>query len=114
MVAMEEAEIAPGLDDVMSTTGIWLENAADAARAFPDLIASEAALRKDRSRRSVTFSYKELSYREMSHSSTITVPAGWKRGQKPQAIFLAGATDDPKQWLTEKLGPLAYCEMGGS
>jgi putative DNA primase/helicase len=118
VVAVEEAEIAPSLDDLMSTTGIWLENAADAARAFPTLIVSEAALRKDRSRRSVTFPYNIVPYRRMSHSSpkttttTITYRRVGKGAKNAQAIFLAGATDDPKQWLTNKLGPLAYCEVG--
>ena len=121
VVAVELAEIAPSLDDLMWTKGVWLENAADAARAFPTLIASETALRMDRSRgRSVTNAYNRFSYRELLRSSlkttttTITYRRVGKGLKNARAVFMVGVTDDPKLWLTERLGPLAHFTIDGT
>ena len=112
--AIEAAEIAPGLDDLMWTTGIWLENAADAARAFPTLIASKAALDMDRSRRrTLTFSCNKVSYREMLATSSISYRRVGKGTKNAMAVFLPGSVPDREAWLDDKLGPLAHFSIEG-
>ena len=87
VIAVEAAEIAPSLDDLVWTQGVWLENAADAARAFPNLIVSKDALDKDRSRRTLTFPLKRVLFKDFvsvlppyQHSDHIS--PGRKRYQK--------------------------------
>jgi hypothetical protein len=116
VVAVEAAEIAPSLDDLMWTRGVWLENAADAARAFPDLVVSEAALRMARSRRTVTNAYRYTPYREMLRSSSTTI--SYRRAaagaKKSTMIVLTGALEEPEVWLISKLGALAHFKIEGA
>lgn len=116
VVAVEAADIAPSLDDLMWTKGVWLENAADAARAFPELIASGGALRESRSSRGVSetpvirlLTGKTDTPPQTTHT-TISYRRAAKGAKKARAVFLAGAVDDPEQWLKDKLGPLAFCD----
>jgi hypothetical protein len=104
--------VGPTLDDMMLTTGCWLENTADAKRAHSSLIASPGALRETRSQTksaapylkliaggSVAGAFQVVSYRRDAPKT-----------QKARAIFLADLTDNPKAWLEARLGRLAEFE----
>jgi hypothetical protein len=115
-------EIGPGLDDLMLTAGCRFENAADAARVYPDLIASAGALREDRRTRSVRFPLKG-SFKSKSDTPPLQAPArdaSYRRAaagcKTTRAIFLAGFPAalpgeiepmDARRWLESRLGPLA-------
>lgn len=105
-------EVRPSRHDMMAAVGVELENAADMAKAFPELWPSHDAARQERAR-SVTFCYYRTLYNsELSHSSSVVAyrPAG--AGQKDrQARFDLGLIPDPRTWLEQRLGPLAHFEV---
>ena len=98
----------------MLTGGVWLENAADAARAYPEIVGSAQAVMNDRARRSVSNAYKNLLISKCN-TPPLQEPARevfYRRAaagcKTTRAIFLAGpAAADPRQWLEDRLGPLA-------
>lgn len=78
--------------DLMAPAGIVLENAADMADCFPELWASTDAARQDRSR-SVTY-----------------LPFGAGHRARTARVDLV-RIPDPDAWLTNRLGPLAHCDI---
>ena len=104
--------VGPTLDDLMLTTGCWLENASDAKRAHGALIASADALRKERSRADSAAPYLKL-VAGGSVAGAFQVVAYRRdapKTQKARAIFVAGLTDNSKAWLEARLGEMAEFE----
>ena len=89
----------------MMATGLWLENAADAARIHSGLITSHNALRLDRSKNKGDDPYKAL----LSQGSVaggfqvVHYSVRWSRTRKTRAILLEGLADNPRKWLGAKL-----------
>jgi len=117
-VAVHEAldwdDVRPTDHDIMAASGMVLENAADMARAFPDLWPSRDAAKKQNQRRGTNCYYRDLSNSNLSPSSSVVAyrPAG--PGQKDRtARFDLVLIPDPRAWLEAKLGPLAHFEMIG-
>jgi hypothetical protein len=106
-VARVEAWAAPTIDDHLLAAGVWLENSADAAAAYPGLVKSEASLRKARSRqRCVTFSYENLLLENVTHLART-----WYRRPGPgrswaQVVYDQRLVPDIGAWLTARLGPV--------
>ena len=91
---------------------IVLENAADMAACFPELWATAAAARQDRSRSVTNCYYRDLYNSQMSHSSAEVTyrPQGAGHRARTARVDLA-RIPDPETWLTNRLGPLASFEM---
>ena len=107
-------DIKPTRLDAMAASGVVLENAADMARAFPELWPSHDAARQEKAR-SVTFGYYRPLYNsEMSHSSAFMTYRPVGAGQKDRtAQFDLIIIPDPRAWLEARLGPLDHFEMIG-
>jgi putative DNA primase/helicase len=107
-------DVCPSRQDMMAASGVVLENAADMAKAFPDLWPSHEAARQQKARSVTSCYYRDLSNSRTSHSSSVVAyrPAG--PGQKDRtARFDLVLIRDPRAWLEAKLGPLAHFEMIG-
>jgi putative DNA primase/helicase len=113
-------ELEAGLDGLMLAAGCWLKNIADAARAF-DGIFSADGLKKARRRIEIGRRGGGVGTLHIGESickvpQPPLVRVFYQRkiaGCKPtEAIFLRGAAD-PRAWLEERLGPLAYFEVVG-
>ncbi len=105
-------EVQPSRHDMMAAAGVELENAADMARAFPDLWTGYEAARKQTQRTGTNCYYRTLYNSEMSRSSSVVAyrPAG--AGQKDrQARFDLELIPDPRTWLEQRLGSLAHFEV---
>jgi hypothetical protein len=107
-------EISPSLYDLMlAAGGVWLENAADAARAYPDIAGSAQAVRDARRGRSVESTYKVNLISRLHTPPLKSTPreAFYKRAAAgckiARAIFLPGLVAELRRWLEERLGPLA-------
>jgi putative DNA primase/helicase len=100
---------APDRFDEMALRGAVLENAADMARAYPDLWESHDAARKAR-QRSGTNAYNSISIKAFVPLLVSYRPVG--RGQKDRkALFDQAVIGDPRTWLEDRLGPLAMYEV---
>jgi hypothetical protein len=99
-------DICPSDHDVMAARGVILENAADMAKAFPDLWPSREAAKKQNQRRGTNCYYSYFSNCNLSPSSSIVRyrPAG--AGQKDRtARFDLALIPEPLVWLERQLGP---------
>jgi len=106
------AALAPSRADIMASRGVVLDNAADRARCFPDLWLNHDAARKDGQRTGTNCYYRIFYNSEMSHSSAVVTYRPEGSGQKVRsAMFNLELVPDPAAWLTERLGPLADCEV---
>ena len=91
--------------------GIHLERAQHAFRAFDGLFSSEAAARKAYQRApSGTFPYKIYLKGDVPLGRVKYRLAGNKQ-RAASAIFDLSRVDDPRGWLTARLGPLEQFEM---
>jgi putative DNA primase/helicase len=106
------SDLRPTRRDLMALTGIVLENAADMATCFPELWATAAAARQDRSRSVTNCYYGDLYNSQMSHSSAEVTyrPEGPGHRARTARVDLS-RIPDPEAWLTNRLGPLASFEM---
>jgi hypothetical protein len=118
------SELAAGPDEIMlAVAGVWLKNIADAARIFSGLFTADglktarAQINDKRAGRSRCFLYRDSPIGKTPTPRTILPSARrftYQRagaGYKPaEAVFLRGAAD-PRGWLEERLGPLAYFEI---
>ena len=106
------SDLRPTRRDLMALSGIVLENAADMAACFPELWATAAAARQDRSRSVTNCYYRDLYNSQMSHSSAEVTyrPQGAGHRARTARVDLA-RIPDPETWLTNRLGPLASFEM---
>ena len=106
------SEIRPARRDLMALEGIVLENAADMATCFPELWSSAAAARQDRSRSVTNCYYRDLYNSQMSHSSVEVTyrPVGAGHRTRVARVDLT-RIPDPEAWLTNRLGPLAHCDI---
>lgn len=107
-------EVRPTDHDIMASTGVVLENAADMAKAFPELWPTRDAAKKQNQRRGTNCYYRNSSNSSLSPSSAVVTyrPAG--AGQKDrQARFDLTLIPDPRVWLDARLGQLAHFEMLG-
>lgn len=107
-------EVQPTDHDIMASTGVVIENAADMARAFPELWSTRDAAKKQNQRRGTNCYYGDLSNSSLSPSSSVVSyrPAG--PGQKDrQARFDLALIPDPRVWLDARFGTLAHYEMLG-
>ena len=106
------SDLRPTRCDLMALSGIVLENAADRAACFPDLWPSAEAARQDRSRSVTNCYYRNLYNSQMSHSSAEVTyrPAGPGHRARTARVDLA-RIPDPETWLTNRLGPLAQCDI---
>jgi putative DNA primase/helicase len=104
-------DVRPGRIEAMIAEGVFLENAADRARAFPDLWETAEQAKKD-AQRSGTFCYYRNSLIAkcpcpLRVRYRLTGP-----GQKLRdAIFDASVVPDPQAWLQARVGPLAACHL---
>lgn len=108
-------EVRPTDHDIMASTGVVLENAADMAKAFPELWPTRDAAKKQNQRRGTNCYYRNSSNSSLSPSSSVVTyrPAG--AGQKDrQARFDLTLIPDPRAWLDARLGQLAHFEMLGA
>ena len=106
------SEIRPTRRDLMALSGIVLENATDMAACFPELWPSAVAARLDRAR-SVSFGYyRDLYNSNLLHSSAEVTyrPTGPGHRARTARVDLA-RIPDPEAWLTNRLGPLAQCDI---
>jgi putative DNA primase/helicase len=111
---LDWADVCPSRQDMMAASGVVLENAADMARAFPDLWPSHDAARQQKARSVTSCYYRDLSNSRTSHSSSVVAyrPAG--PGQKDRtARFDLVLVPDPRAWLESRMGPLAHFEVVG-
>jgi hypothetical protein len=96
------SELEAGRDGLMlATEGAWLKNIADAARAFKGLFTADG-LKDARSRRQVSI---------YEASIPALVLSGYQRaaaGCKPTVAVFLREVADPRGWLEERLGPLAW------
>jgi putative DNA primase/helicase len=107
-------DVCPSRQDMMAASGVVLENAADMARAFPDLWPSHDAARQQKARSVTSCYYRDLSNSRTSHSSSVVAYRLAGPGQKDRtAQFDLVLIPDPRAWLEAKLGPLAHFEMIG-
>lgn len=92
--------------------GIVLDNATDMAMCFPDLWPSAAAARQDRVRSVTNCYYRSFYNSQMSHSSVEVTyrPIGAGYRARIASVDLA-RIPDPETWLTNRIGPLANCEI---
>ena len=106
------SDLRPTRRDLMALTGIVLENAADMATCFPELWSSAAAARQDRSRSVTNCYYRDLYNSQMSHSSAEVTwrPEGPGHRARTARVDLS-SIPDPEAWLTNRLGPLAQCDI---
>jgi hypothetical protein len=106
-------DVAVGLDGLMlATAGVWLENTHDAEKAFPDLLTAEG-LQKEQRVHSRVLSLLETPIREVREIAVVKATYQ-RRGRgclRARAAFLSDITD-PKEWLEQRLGPLAKYEIG--
>lgn len=106
------ADLVPSRTDMMAARGVVLENAADRAKCFPDLWPNYEAARKDGQRTGTNCYYRIFYNSEMSRSSAAVTYRPEGSGQKVRtARFNLKLIPDPAAWLTERLGPLADCEV---
>lgn len=103
------ADVCPSREDVMLSRGVWLDNAADRARAFPDLWRTLKAAEHDTSRTPPN------AFIGVSIGVWGCPPAGavveYRRAgpgtRRRRATFDLSMIADPEAWLVEHLGPLA-------
>jgi putative DNA primase/helicase len=109
--AVEWRDVVPTEIEEALNRGAVLTNSADMTAAFPDLWPNHKAARNDRGRSaSNAFIEAIIKANEAVLSTAIYQPAG--SGQKPRTgWFDLSAIPDPSAWLTEKIGPLARCEI---
>jgi len=117
-VAVEQVlqwrDIKPTRTDTMAASGVVLDNAADMARAFPDLWPSHEAAKKESQRRGTNGYYSTLYNSEMSPSSVFTRYRPRGAGYKDRtARFDLEMIANPRAWLEARLGPLDHCEVEG-
>ncbi|WP_333669069.1 hypothetical protein [Elioraea tepidiphila] len=108
-------EVRPTDHDIMGSTGVVLENAADMAKAFPEVWPTRDAAKKQNQRRGTNCYYRDSSNSRLSPSSAVVTyrPAG--AGQKDRrARFDLTLIPDPRAWLDAHLGQLAHFEMLGA
>jgi putative DNA primase/helicase len=108
------SEIRPTRRDLMALAGIVLENAADMAACFPELWPTREAAKKDGQRKGTNCYYRTLYNSEMSPSSAEVTyrPTGPGHRSRTALVDLA-RIPDPEAWLTNRLGPLAQCDIAG-
>ena len=105
-------DICPSDHDVMAARGVILENAADMAKAFPDLWPSREAAKKQNQRRGTNCYYSYFSNSNLSPSSSIVTYRPTGAGQKDRtARFDLALIPEPLVWLERQLGPMAHFEM---
>lgn len=102
----------PTIDETMLADGCWLERAVDAVRVYPDLGSSQAVEKGRKGAELSNLCLKGL-YRQKLETSPITVRY---RTAKPgagaaRAVFLVPDAVAARQFLEEKLGPLAMFEV---
>ncbi len=106
------SELRPTRRDLMALSGIVLENAADMAACFPELWPTHEAAKKDGQRKGTNCYYRDLYNSKMSPSSAEVTyrPAGAGHRARTACVDLA-RIPDPEAWLTNRLGPLALCDI---
>jgi hypothetical protein len=107
-----EAWAAPTpVETMLAIGGIAFTSGTPAAAAFPDLWDNAAAARQALGRgSSALHSLMETPYKEMSRSALAQL-AGERR--RPfTVLFDHEACEDPRAWITAKLGPLARFDIG--
>jgi len=106
------SDLRPTRCDLMALSGIVLENAADRATCFPEFWSSAEAARQDRSRSVTNGYYRSLYNSRMSHSSVEVTyrPEGPGHRTRTAQVDLT-RIPDPEAWLTNRLGPLAQCNI---
>jgi putative DNA primase/helicase len=98
----------------MLTAGVLLENAADMAKAFPELWSNHEAARKQTQRSGTSCYYRNIHNSNLSHSSAVVTYRPSGAGQKDrEARFDLALIPDPRVWLEARLGPLAHFEVTG-
>ncbi len=108
------SDLRPTRRDLMALSGIVLENAADMAACFPDLWSSREAAKKDGQRKGTNDYYRDLYNSRMSPSSVEVTyrPEGGGHRARTARVDLS-CIPDPEAWLTNRLGPLAQCDIAG-
>lgn len=123
---MQAADLAPSPDDLMlAAGGVVLENAADAAATYPHLWATRNAAKFAlyRWRTEAASSgpdgiklLKKSTYRGLIPSdpelSRIAYQRAGARMSPAIAWYDPELAPDPAEWLTRRLGPLAWCHTG--
>ncbi len=106
------SDLRPARRDLMALTGIVLENAADRATCFPEFWPTREAAKKDTQRKGTNCYYRDLYNSQMSPSSAEVTyrPTGPGHRARTARVDLA-RIPDPEAWLTNRLGPLALCEV---
>ncbi len=106
------SDVRPTRRDLMALTGIELENAADMAACFAELWPTYEAAKKDGQRKGTNCYYRNFYNSEMSPSSAVVTyrPAGPGHRARTARVDLT-RIPDPEAWLTNRLGPLASCEI---
>lgn len=106
------SELRPTRRDLMALSGIVLDNAADMAACFPELWPTHEAAKKDGQRKGTNCYYRNFYNSKMSPSSAEVTyrPEGPGRRARTARVDLT-RIPDPQAWLTNRLGPLAQCDI---
>jgi hypothetical protein len=101
---------APDRFDEMALQGAVLENAADMARAYPELWETPKAAEHDKARRTPPNSFIDTLLKASGGLLIRYQPVG--AGQKVRRVWFDRAVfHDPRAWLEGRLGPLAKYEV---
>jgi hypothetical protein len=120
------ADVAPTEFDEMLNRGVWLDNAADMAKAFPDLWVSDKAAEHAKGRIIEDHFEGGVPQTPLGEypikgnggllGKNDPLSADWievtyqlaGKGQKVRAVwFDLAVTPDPQKWLTDNIGPLS-------
>jgi Toprim domain len=114
--AVTFADLAPSPADLMlAAGGAALENATDVAAAYPVLWGNRETAKKALQRaRLGTFPYKDTIIRDCPQP---LMAAEYQRAGSGRSSAVAWVdpvlVPDPAAWLVDRLGPLAWCKVGG-
>ncbi|WP_299436811.1 hypothetical protein [uncultured Rhodospira sp.] len=104
------AAVRPTREAAMIAQGVYLDNAADRARAFPDLWPTADAAKKDAQRCGTNCYYISSLIAKCPPPPSVRYRVAGPGRRIESAAFDPDTIPDPESWLTERLGPLALYE----
>ena len=111
---LQAADLAPNPDDLMvAAGGVLFDSPADASAVYPHLWATKAAAKMAMWKTKVVSSpYKESILGEGNHLRRAEYQRAGQGQQASTAWFDPGLAPDLAEWLTARLGALAWCHTG--
>lgn len=108
---LQAADLAPSPNDLMlAAGGVVFENPADASAAYSQIWATKAAAKMALWKaKVVSIPYKSLLLGEGNHLRRLDYQRAGRGQQPATAWFDPVLILKPEEWLTERLGTLAWC-----